>query len=387
MKALATSEGGSAPPHAKRLLCHSHPPRCGPNSPYPQTYTHWIPEELNPTDSDQTALGHTTPNMYTQFNKLVHATHLQDAVRIVQDGAILCRPITDSTVANCNLPLLPDSSIPEDYDCLRGAQAVWVAPDCALSKRFGPIAFNLSITGSEGILRQFGRRPNDFNYYWIEVIDYFRSQAASRILVVERSKAARYASLEPLRYDPTVRGGPWYWDTANDVHYALTESKAYDGSRREHTLEFVRLKDFSWARDIVSWFATPHDGCKRYKEKCWETTDRLGFAKASLSMWAHTSEIKSKRRWSEDDDDHVLSYFLGELHAKPRNEDNDESENELNWGIVLSCLKDRNFEGAFSAARQIPHGFLRNRMSRDFSWPDDFTESPKSGSSYMTEET
>ncbi|KND00574.1 uncharacterized protein SPPG_03699 [Spizellomyces punctatus DAOM BR117] len=187
-----------------------------------------------------------------------------------------------------------------------------------------------------------------------------------------------HTSLEPLRYDPTVRGGPWYWDTANDVHYALTESEAYDGSLRNHTLEFVRLKDFFWPGDIVSWFATPHDDCKRYKGECRETTDKPEVAKASLSMWAHTSEMK--RRRSEDDDDLALAYFLEELYANPRNENNDESENELNWGIVLSCLKDRNFEGAFSAARQISHGFLRNRMSRDFYWPVDFTEYPESGS-------
>ncbi|KAJ3015396.1 hypothetical protein HKX48_004616, partial [Thoreauomyces humboldtii] len=238
--------------NGKHQLCRSHPPRCGPSNRYPQQYTHWLPDNVNaPANSDNTALGDTCMEDYEEFNGLVHATHIEALRRIAIDGQISGRVSTDSTVANDGLDLIENTAIPPEYACVHHTETCWVASNSELSSRFGPVVFNLSLHGTEGILRRGGTGWDHFTYYFLEVIDYHRSQSASRIFVVPTSLAAKYQDLDRLRFDPTVRGGPWYWDSDVNKHYALKRTTAFDPSTsthrtRKHTLEFLRYGDFKF---------------------------------------------------------------------------------------------------------------------------------------------
>ncbi|KAJ3010735.1 hypothetical protein HKX48_007222 [Thoreauomyces humboldtii] len=283
--------------NGKHQLCRSHPPRCGPSNRYPQQYTHWLPDNVNPpANSDNTALGDTCMEDYEEFDGLVHATHIEALRRIAIDGQISGRVSTDSTVANGGLDLIENTTIPPEYACVHYTETCRVAPNSELSSRFGPVVFNLSLPGTEGILRRGGKGWDYFTYYFLEVIDYHRSQSASRIFLVPTSLVAQYQDLDHLRYDPTVRGGPWYWNSDADKHYALKYTTAFDPSTsihrtRKYTLEFLRYGDFKFPRDIQSWSVVRHGNCKRLRDKCTE----LGISKteAFLSTWALMERFSS----------------------------------------------------------------------------------------------
>ncbi|KAJ3180418.1 hypothetical protein HDU87_001927 [Geranomyces variabilis] len=352
------------PADGKRLLCRSHPARCGPRSAYPRQHTHWLPDTINPLeDSDQTALGVTTLDSYIEFKGLVHATHLETASRIIVDRRIEGRIATDSTVANPRLDLLDNTTIPLEYVCVHHTTTGWVAPDCALSERFGPITFNLSIYGSEGIVSPgTGTELNFFTYYFLEVIDYHSSEAASRILVVPSSMAGQYQALDHLRYDPALRGGPWYWDQANNKHYALRRSISYKGSERNHTLEFIRYGNFDFPHHISSWSVVNHLDCKRYRSNCLEV--QITATEAFLGMWALLVRLSQRNRpeYRERNDQRPGVAFQQTLNAQPRNLEADPASQELNWEVFLSCLRDRNFACAYAVARKIPNETMNARL-------------------------
>lgn len=341
---------------SKRLLCRSHPRHCGPKSQYPQKYTHWLPEAFPLEDLDETALGDTTLNNYSLFEGLVHATHLRDAVRIVEDKEISCRAITDHTVANAAMSLWPEYEIPEEYRCLYGKTAVWIAPDCSTSYRFGPIVFNLSICGNEGIWRL----PSDFHYYWIETIDYHKTEAASRILVSRRE----IKSLKNLSYNPEYRGGPWYYDKQTKKHYCLKKSRNFEGnSIRNHTLEFVRLKGFSWPHEILGWTTIKHSDCKKYKNRCLESN--LQIEESGLRFLLHTvGEKVVSEKVDEDCMQTIVKFFCRRSFAThPISLDPPGSDNINIWRAVISCIKDGNFDSAFYLARTLSVDYLKQKLN------------------------
>ena len=78
---------------------------------------------------------------------------------------------------------------------------------------------------------------NDDVYHWrhyiLDITDY-TDVSMCRILVTRRY----YSNL--LQYEPTVHGGPWYWDTTSKVHYHLQSILGFDGKRHSLVMEFWR---------------------------------------------------------------------------------------------------------------------------------------------------
>ena len=74
---------------------------------------------------------------------------------------------------------------------------------------------------------------NKWRHYILEFTDYANTSVC-RILVTSRV----HQHLTP--YDPTILGGPWYWDIVNDDHYSLQRVLRYDGVERALVTEFLR---------------------------------------------------------------------------------------------------------------------------------------------------
>ncbi|KAI9000043.1 hypothetical protein BC832DRAFT_563356 [Gaertneriomyces semiglobifer] len=372
-------------------------------------YVLWLPTKLkHQTDQDETALGSTTMDDYQPFDELIHVTHLPDAASIFRSQKIAVQPPTSLTLANQDLVLswskggemvrLSQTKSPRlrGYRQLRGFRGIWLAPACSINTRYGSVAFNLRISGWEGIQRN----DNYFNYYWVETIDYL-TKSASRILVVPKESDPYVKTLKSLAFDPTVRGGPWYWDKQANKHYALKTSKSFEGSKlRDHTLEFLKSTDIVWPSEIPSWSAIPREEdsigkCKRYQEKCTELNENLGIAKVTLCMWAHAygasvapgtslgkrkrSDTNSyqqppggliKRRLSaselENGVDEAEEYFFQRLYKAPRGEGCDINKVKVRWSTFVSCLKDLNFEGASEAISNVPYEFVYEEMRHVF---------------------
>ncbi|KAJ3181629.1 hypothetical protein HDU85_003572 [Gaertneriomyces sp. JEL0708] len=393
--------------YGKRQLCWTGSLKAA-NAGHDFQYVLWLPEKLkHKTDQDETALGSTTIDDYQPFDELIHVTHLQDAANIVRSEKIAVQPLTSYTLANqdlvlswksggANIPLSQTKSPRlRSYRQLRGFRGTWLAPACSVNTRYGPVAFNLRIYGWEGIQRD----STFFNYYWIETIDYL-SKSASRILVIPEKSDPYVKTLESLRFDPTVRGGPWYWDKKTNKHYALKESKSFETSEpRSHTLEFIKATGIRWPREIPSWSAISHEEdnigkCKRYQGKCTELDGDLGIGKVALCMWAHIyrqdvapGTSLGKRKRSDTDSyqnlpdglkkrrlspselangvDEAEKVFF-ELYKAPRGEGCDEDKIELYWSTFVSCLQDRNFDGASEAISNVPYKFIYEEMRHDF---------------------
>ena len=99
---------------------------------HPSTeYVHWLPTQTQlSTHQDQTALGCTRMEDYVPFDGLVHATHVQAARSILQDGAIRGHPVLDNSVANVKDGKDPFRRV------LATAHCVWLAPNCSAGDFF-----------------------------------------------------------------------------------------------------------------------------------------------------------------------------------------------------------------------------------------------------------
>lgn len=100
----------------------------------------------------------------------------------------------------------------------------------------------------QGIYRPHGASAaagDAWNWYWLEVIDYAKSQSASRILVTTKL----YPELASIKFDPYVRGGPVYAERDEIVFshkfYALKRTAQYNGRyTMQHTVEFLHEADY-----------------------------------------------------------------------------------------------------------------------------------------------
>ncbi|KAI9000044.1 hypothetical protein BC832DRAFT_563357 [Gaertneriomyces semiglobifer] len=396
---------GSTTPCDKMLLCFSgrrvwtHQGRLPKN-------VHWRPTKLNHgIDHDQTALGFTKLSGYEKFDQLIHVTHLRQAAEIVKTKKIEAQTLTSPTLANSKLTLVTAAGSPETrlsadrssalhiYRRLGGFCGLWITPACSLNTYYGSIAFNVSIHSIA---------TGDFNYYWIEIIEY-TSKSASRILVIPKKSDPYVETLKSLAFDPKVRGGPWYYNVNTGEHYALKRCRSYwefQVPARDHTLEFLKSTDIVWPSEIPSWSAVLHMEdknryCKRYPKGCFELKDRLGVAKSSLCMWAHiylegvapgTSLGKRKRSDPsvpqtfddgvgkrqrsaselEKDVDDAVEFFLDDLYEAPSGEECSEDTNQVHWSKFVSCLKDQDFDGASEAISNVPYEFVYEEMRYDF---------------------
>ena len=95
------------------------------------------------------------------------------------------------------------------------------------------------------------------NLYFIEVIEYGK-QTATRILVTKNE----YPQLR--KYDPTIIGGPLYYDKENEKCYFLKDIKCHDGEIKENGNALEIMKHFEASGD--------------WMERCYYRNLQLSFA-------------------------------------------------------------------------------------------------------------
>eukprot|EP00656_Telonema_subtile_P024757 TRINITY_DN26929_c0_g1_i1.p1 TRINITY_DN26929_c0_g1~~TRINITY_DN26929_c0_g1_i1.p1 ORF type:complete len:235 (-),score=35.09 TRINITY_DN26929_c0_g1_i1:60-764(-) len=167
----------------------------------------WIPKAFPQQDLDSSPLAEdTSPSAYKPFSGLVHGTHCSPAQAILRSGKL-------------------DVSTVNDHSTYNGEECLWMAPNCSTDSSYGAVVFNFDLS-----------LVKNKYFYWVEVVDYKRSQAASRVVV-------SYFELEDQqhrRFDPAHRGGP-LWVDRHGLHYALQNSRRPAGGTFNHSLEFVFL--------------------------------------------------------------------------------------------------------------------------------------------------
>jgi hypothetical protein len=118
-----------------------------------------------------------------------HVTHLASGLSVFSEGRIRAGLVYDESKLN-----------------RERIQVVWVSPnDWVGGFLYGSIKFDFDWKKLVS-----GRRT-----YWVEAITKYKPPAA-RILVTEVNRDAD-PSLQA--YDPTVPGGPWWYDASSDQHY------------------------------------------------------------------------------------------------------------------------------------------------------------------------
>ena len=206
------------------------------SSPRNAIYTHWLPtnksrlsdREASEIKDDWQSILETD---YKEFDTIYHSTHLEVALKIFKENALQSRSVGDNSVF---------SKVPEHPN--RATEVIWFGPAKKeeipdTNSRYGNVAFFMKrLNGFEGIRRVGG----NWKYYFVEVVDYKKSSAC-RILVTHES----YPHLRP--YDPTEKGGPWYYDEKTGKDYYLKDIKRWDGTRGSegNSVEFMREESYS----------------------------------------------------------------------------------------------------------------------------------------------
>lgn len=120
-------------------------------------------------------------------SEVSHVSHIDVALRIVEDGKIRQGLVFDESVLN-----------------VRRILVCWLSPNSwSNGFRYGNIRFNYDF---ESLVE--GKR-----YYWVEAITAY-TPVACRILVTTEDR-----STELQEYDPTVGDGPWWHDSSTGKHY------------------------------------------------------------------------------------------------------------------------------------------------------------------------
>ena len=200
---------------------------------------------------------------YQEFSSLLHGTHLSSVASIHDAGTLIPRQPSDSTTIEFGV--------------------VWLAGTPKKDERYGPVLLHFPLSLLE-----------EKKYFLVELVDYWKSQAATRILVTDKNQDQLDKSIKDhaIPYDPTRRGGPWWQDGAR--HYALSWIPRRGSSgdvklvpfssfqryffflsnpfvfllRRNHTLEFVF--DFPIPIEDLNLELMEHNTCKKNKEHCSE---------------------------------------------------------------------------------------------------------------------
>ena len=249
---------------------------------YQAVWYHWRPLEQPGQHVDTSAMGNTRMSDYREFSSVIHATHVSSALLAFRDKQLKAHPVIDATILSRHQPPI---------------NCVWVAPNTALVEpsMYGPIVMRFNLTGSGGII---GEKPRetDWKYYWVETIDYSSSQAATRILVTTKTYG------DWPEYDPTIRGGPWYWEydeqqKVNRQHY-LPRTPAFSfwhgRNYRNHVVEFVRERSFEMPSDLSSdgLSLVRHANCKKFRRECIEQLDVAQLRKQFITAMLDTSTMK-----------------------------------------------------------------------------------------------
>lgn len=126
------------------------------------------------------------PDNTEPFSTVNHVTHYESAIRILIDGGVQARGVTEQK-------LFKD----------KGLRVTWLSPNTWV---------NGSIYGGIGFTANFKKIIEGKNAYWAgAVTDY--SPVAMRILITDQN----YDFLEP--YDPAIDNGPWRYEKSTGIHY------------------------------------------------------------------------------------------------------------------------------------------------------------------------
>ena len=131
-----------------------------------------------------------------RFDSVSHTSHIGSAISIIEAGEIRPSLVFDESKLNDQRILVS-----------------WLSPNhWSTGYRYGNVRFDFSF---RDLIE--GRR-----YYWVESIAY--KVEACRILITDLDRDSK---LEP--YDPTLKNGPWWFDSVTDQHYF----------NNNHCLEFM----------------------------------------------------------------------------------------------------------------------------------------------------
>ncbi|MCX6926411.1 MAG: hypothetical protein NT154_24865 [Verrucomicrobia bacterium] len=152
------------------------------------------------------------------FTRVLHVTHIENALAIIPGGTLKPQLITDESRLNTRRLLVN-----------------WVSPNTwGTGYRYGNVAFALD----------WPNLLNGKRLYWVEVMPY--AIPACRILVTEKDYTG---DADMIPYDPTTGEGPWWWSRTDNVHY-----------RNGHIcLEFMLEFDLSAAACNAISFVKHHD--------------------------------------------------------------------------------------------------------------------------------
>lgn len=131
-----------------------------------------------------------------EFELVKHVTHVDSAIRIIEDGKLRPGLVFDKSKLNTRRILVN-----------------WLSPNHWHDGfRYGNVSLAFD----------FAQLIKGLNYYWVEDIAY--NTAACRILITDQDRSAILAP-----YDPATDDGPWHFDKKSKTHYF----------QPEHCLEFM----------------------------------------------------------------------------------------------------------------------------------------------------
>ena len=173
------------------------------------------------------------------FDTVSHVSHLEPALKIMQDKRIRAGLVFDESVLNTERILVS-----------------WTSPNYwTPGFRYGNVRF------------QFGwaEKVREKKYYWVESMAY--GVKACRILITTNT----HEKLAP--YDPTHGDGPWWFDTDSGTHY-------FNG---DYCLEFMFEHDLACDEEVRVDFVKHHERNCSTVPKNPESCPQLGMSDTDAS--------------------------------------------------------------------------------------------------------
>eukprot|EP00040_Diaphanoeca_grandis_P016866 m.87460 g.87460 ORF g.87460 m.87460 type:complete len:404 (+) comp26075_c0_seq1:1343-2554(+) len=271
---------------------------------------------------------------YKPFHRFVHATHLDVAIKILEDGKISSQPVNDTSRLTSNRQLVP--------------HVVWLAPDIQEDNSFGPTTFHLPPSAVD---------LEKCKFFFVETVDYAKSEMSSRILVVPHTTPATVIpALRDLldgklrEYNPKTEKGPFKINDDGTLETLVKGLPHRSQQARHHTTEFVILGDVSFSnreldpypeRDcqFVYLSTNTHSGnwCKKKGTRCGEKDTTLTMVVDAIGKLAGKCKI------SIVNNEQRFDAFLTKHNTSLPEEDtripstSPPSKNFAGWNDIPSC--------------------------------------------------
>ncbi|XP_045158396.2 uncharacterized protein LOC123524340 [Mercenaria mercenaria] len=306
-------------------------------------YKHWLPKQ-------HTSLG--KEKDYDEFDTLIHATSISNAEKIFENGGLKQQVVADTSIINPAITFYRYDNVKMEVEfknChpMVGTEVKWYGPykreNLRTSKpiiRYGNAVFSMkTLRGLEGIIRE----PDDFNFYFVEILDFLK-ESACRILITKKE----YPALS--KYDPYKKWGPWYINE-NGKHFHLTEIQNASGKYVPNSLEFMREEEESFRSMWLANHDISYKPCllkNLRKGVSISNNDRSDRLKLALGLLAYKMKYKSNsvlQQWcflnGEEDILDILNDIVGEYIEKNQ----EENKEEICYTYKLyKWLKPQNFD-------------------------------------------